>query len=235
VEVKRHRRLRRLVPDAELLRRRAAGETLRALAADYGMAHTTLGRYFARAEVVRQLREAGQGERRAAATRRVAERRAERAIRRQAKEQAALARAQDLRSRNDELAERAVEAGGGIEAVIEATGLRTRENVLRAIDPTILVHAFDNDAASAAAGPPDRARLRRLVPDPELVRRRAAGETLRRLASDYGVAHTTLGRWFDRPEVARQLHQLQGRRPTLGPAKTPAVAETVELLTGSLL
>jgi lambda repressor-like predicted transcriptional regulator len=206
VEVKRHRRLRRLVPDAELLRRRAAGETLRALAADYGMAHTTLGRYFARAEVVRQLREAGQGERRAAATRRVAERRAERAIRRQAKEQAALARAQDLRSRNDELAERAVEAGGGIEAVIEATGLRTRENVLRAIDPAILVRAFDNTAASAPV-PPDRARLRRLAPDPELVRRRAAGETLRRLARDYGVAHTTLSRWFARPEVARQLHE----------------------------
>lgn len=203
MEVKRHRRLRRLVPDAELLRRRAAGETLRALAADYGVAHTTLGRYFARAEAVRQLREAGQSERRAAATRRVAERRAERAIRRQAKEQAPL-RA-DLRSPNDELAERAVEAGGGVEAVIEATGLRTRENVLGAIDPAILVRAFDNAAASAPA-PPDRARLRRLLPDPELVRRRAAGETLRRLACDYGVAHTTLGRWFARPEVARQLH-----------------------------
>ena len=77
----------------------------------------------------------------------------------------------DLRSPNDELAERAVEAGGGIEAVIEATGLRTRENVLRAIDPAILVRAFDN--AANAPAPPDRARLRRLVPDPELVRRRA--------------------------------------------------------------
>ena len=271
MEVKRHRRLRRLVPDAELVRRRAAGETLRVLAADYGVAHTTLGRYFARPEAVRQLREADKGvraERRAAARRRAAERRAEQAIRRRAKEQAALAQARtraaaaaaatrrprrsayeawlddreerlpplraDLRSRNDVLAERAVEAGGGIEAVIEATGLRTRENALRAIDPTILVRAFDNAAASPAA-PPDQARLRRLVPDPELVRRRAAGETLRRLARDYGVAHTTLGRWFARPEVARQLHQLQGRRPTLGPAKTPAVAETVELLTGSLL
>ena len=239
--------MRRLVPDAELVRRRAAGETLRALAADYGVAHTTLGRYFARAEAARQLREAEQSvraERRAAATRRVAERRAERAIRRQAKEQAARARAQarsaaaaaaahrprrsgyaawlderdtrlpllraDLRSRNDELAERAVEAGGGVEAVIEATGLRTRENVLGAIDPAILVRAFDN-AAAGAAGPPDRARLRRLLPDPELVRRRAAGETLRRLACDYGVAHTTLGRWFDRPEVARQLNELRRR------------------------
>jgi len=249
--VKRHRRLRRLVPDAELVRRRAAGETLRALAADYGVAHTTLGRYFARPELARQLREAGQserGERRAAATRRVAERRAERAIRRRAKEQAALAHARtrhaaaaasarrpprsaypawlderdtrlpllraDLRSRNDELAERAVEAGGGIEAVIEATGLRTRENVLRAIDPAILARAFDNAAAI-----PDGARLRRLAPDPELVRRRAAGETLRRLARDYGVAHTTLGRWFARPEVARQLHELRRRLPTATPGK----------------
>jgi hypothetical protein len=253
--VKRRRRLRRLVADVELVRRRAAGETLRVLAADYGVAHTTLGRYFARAEVVRQLREAGRGERRAAATRRVLERRAERAIRRVAKEQAALARAQarsaaaaaaaapwpprsgeagwlderdrrlpllraDLPTRNDELAERAVEAGGGIEAVIEATGLRTRENVLRAIDPAILVRAFDNAAASAA-GPVDRARLRRLLPDPELVRRRAAGETLRRLASDYGVAHTTLGRWFARPAVARQLRELQRRLPTAAPGKAP--------------
>jgi hypothetical protein len=126
----------------------------------------------------------------------------------------------DLRSRNDELAERAVEAGGGIEAVIEATGLRTRENVLRALDPAILVRAFDNAAASTAA-PPDRARLRRLVPDPELVRRRAAGEPLRRLACDYGVAHTTLGRWFARPEVGRQLHELGRRLPTLAAGKAP--------------
>ena len=257
MEVKRNRRLRRLVPDAELVRRRAAGEALRVLAAEYGVAHTTLGRYFARPEVVRQLHEADKSvraERGAAARRRAAERRAEQAIRRRAKEQAALAQARtraaaaaaatrrprrsayeawlddreerlpplraDLRSRNDVLAERAVEAGGGIEAVIEATGLRTRENVLRAIEPAILVHAFENAAASAAARP-DRARLRRLVPDPELVRRRAAGEPLRRLASDYGVAHTTVGRWFARPEVARQLHQLQRRPPTLAPGKAP--------------
>jgi hypothetical protein len=46
-----------------------------------------------------------------------------------------------------------------------------------------------------------RRRLRRLVPDPELIRRRAAGEPLRGLASDYGVAHTTLGRYFVRPLI----------------------------------
>jgi hypothetical protein len=34
-----------------------------------------------------------------------------------------------------------------MEAVIEATGLRTRDNVLRLIDPTILERALQNDAA----------------------------------------------------------------------------------------
>jgi hypothetical protein len=85
--------------------------------------------------------------------------------------------------------------------------LRTRENVLRLIDPVILVQALDNDAAASALAEPARDRLRRLVPDRELVRRRAAGETLRPLAGDYGVAHTSLYRYFQRPEVARHLRQ----------------------------
>ena len=50
-------------------------------------------------------------------------------------------------------------------------------------------------------------RLRKLVPDADLIRRRAAGETLRELAFDYGVEHTTLGRYFARPEVAKELKQ----------------------------
>lgn len=239
--------MRRLVPDAELVQRRAAGETLRELAADYGVAHTTLGRYFARPEITSQLKQSGRlvrRERRAAAERRAVERRLEREVSRQAKQQVALedrlraARAlraagaaargrrrsasaawldhrdarlplsrADLHSRNDELAAQTVAAGGGVQAVIEATGLRTRENVLRLIDPVILVQALDNDAAASALAEPARDRLRRLVPDPELVRRRAAGETLRLLAVDYGVAHTTLYRYFQRPEVARQLRQ----------------------------
>jgi hypothetical protein len=239
--------LRRLVPDAELVQRRAGGETLRELAADYGVAHTTLGRFFARPEITSQLKQSGRlvrRERRAAAERRAAERRMEREVRRQAKEQLALegqlraagavraaaaaARGRrrsayaawlderdarlpltraDLHSRNDELAAQTVAGGGGVQAVIEATGLRTRENVLRLIDPVILVQALDNDAAASALAQPARDRLRRLVPDPELVRRRAAGESLRGIAADYGVAHTTLHRYFQRPEVARQLRQ----------------------------
>jgi hypothetical protein len=112
--MKHRRRLRKLVPDAELIRRRAAGEPLRELACDYDVAHTTLGRYFERPEVAKQQRQAR------------------------------------------------------------------------------------------------RRRLRKLVPDAGLIRRRAAGEPLRELAPDYDdVAHTTLGRYFKRPEVAKQLRAEQ--------------------------
>jgi len=73
------------------------------------------------------------------------------------------------------------------------------------IDPAILLRAFENDAAAAADAEPSWDRLRRLLPDPDLIRRRAAGEPLRTLARDYQVAHTTLARYFKRPDVARQL------------------------------
>jgi hypothetical protein len=69
-----------------------------------------------------------------------------------------------------------VASGGGLEAVVEATDLAE----------------------------PNRDRLRRLAPDPAMIRR-AAAENLRTLALDYGVAHTTLARYFRRPEVAAQL------------------------------
>lgn len=41
-----------------------------------------------------------------------------------------------------------------MQAVIAATDLRTRENVLGLIDPTILVHALDNDALAQAQPSP---------------------------------------------------------------------------------
>jgi hypothetical protein len=182
--VKRYRRLRRLRPDAELYRRRAAGESLRALAPDYGVAHTTLGRYFARPQAAAQVEQAGRllrAERRALAARAQRAQRAE-------------------PSRSGDLAARAVEAGGGIQAVIEATGLRTFKNLLGLSDPALLAQAFANDEARAG-GP----RLRRLRPDAELYRRRAAGV----LASDYGVAHTTLGRHFARAQVAEELKRAE--------------------------
>jgi hypothetical protein len=187
-KVKRRPRLRRLVPDPELLRRRAAGEPLRELACDYDVAHTTLGRYFERPEVAKQLREAAK---RLRAEQR-AKRRLEREVRRMAKEQAAAERKQagraraaarerssrrggvrspceawlderdarqpltrsDLHSRADETAARIVAAGGGSEAVIEATGLRTLKNVARLIDAAILKRAFDNDRLDKQRQPP---------------------------------------------------------------------------------
>jgi hypothetical protein len=48
--------LRRLKPDPVLISRRAAGEPLRQLAADYGVSHTTLSRYFRRDEAKKLLR-----------------------------------------------------------------------------------------------------------------------------------------------------------------------------------
>jgi hypothetical protein len=183
--MKRRRRLRKLVPDEELIRRRAADEPLRELASDYNVAHTTLGRFFERPDVVRQLRQARQelraGER-ALANRRSAERRLELETRRNAKEQAAAELAQaraaartieraqgrrprtgyeawlderdarvpwtraDLHSTHDQTAARVVAEGGGIQAIIEATDLRSLDNVRRSIDPAILAQAYDNDA-----------------------------------------------------------------------------------------
>jgi hypothetical protein len=185
--VKRRRRLRKLVPDAELIRRRASGEPLRELASDYGIAHTTLSRFFERPEVVKELKEAVQQLRaaeRALTARRSAERRLEQEVRRKAGEQVAAERGQarrasaalsertsrrrhartdyeawlderearapltraDLHSQHDVTAAQVVAEGGGIQAVIEATALRTLENVVNLIDPAILRQAYDNDA-----------------------------------------------------------------------------------------
>ncbi len=46
---------------------------------------------------------------------------------------------------NDKTAAQVVDGGGGLEAVVKATGLRTLENVLRLIDPAILEQARQND------------------------------------------------------------------------------------------
>ena len=198
--MKHYRRLRRLRPDPDLIRRRAAGETFRELSSAYGVSHTTLSRYFARPEVANQVEWASKlklEEDRAAEARWVARRRAQREApqqrvadwrdaveqsrdgsglrdrtvmtgaesrperggrvlsfrtdyelwldERDARPRAPLTRA-DLRSKSDDRAAKAVADGGGIQAVIEATGLRTLENVLTGIDPEILDRARENDA-----------------------------------------------------------------------------------------
>jgi hypothetical protein len=190
--VKRQRRLRKLIPDEDLIRRRAAKEPLRDLAADYNVSHTTLSRYFDRPGVASQLRLARQelraGEQ-ALVRRRSTERQLERDVRRKAKAQAATERSQaraaadishrarrgrprtayeewlderdsrvpltraDLHSGHDQTAARVVAEGGGIEAVIEATDLRSLDNVVGLIDPAILTQAYDNDAIAKVQSP----------------------------------------------------------------------------------
>ena len=197
--MKRQRRLRKLVPDDALFRRRAAGESFRSLAPDYGVAHTTLMDYFKRPEAARALRQAEnqrRAERRAEADCRVAEQRLEREVRRKAAEQAKRERKQarytkaasrefasrrrpprnsfeawldehdapvepltraELHSQNDDIAAAVVAEGGGMQDVIEATGLRTLENVTNLIDPAILKEALDNDVlrrTQASNSPP---------------------------------------------------------------------------------
>jgi uncharacterized protein (DUF433 family) len=251
--MKRRRRLRKLVPDEELLRRRAAGEPLRQLAADYDVAHTTLCRYFARPDMKKRLKvlvKELRAEQRRLAARRVGERRLERQVRRRAEEQVRrenkqerLYRAQlsewnsgrrfggdsyearlderdaprrpptyaDRHNTYDKEAEEVVAAGGGIQALLAATELPTLQAAADSIDPELLKQAFDNDALARAEPQllvlTHQPRLRRLLPDTQLLRRYAAGEPVRALADDYGVAHTTLVRFFARPEIRRQLRQ----------------------------
>ena len=111
----------------------------------------------------------------------------------------------DSYSANDRRAEEVVATGGGVGQVIEATGLRNRDNVYRNIDAQIVARALKNDARRASQALPDTGALRRLVPDARLLLRRADGEPLRELAGDYGVSHTSLLRYFQRPQVAKKL------------------------------
>jgi DNA-binding transcriptional MocR family regulator len=103
-----------------------------------------------------------------------------------------------------ELAEKVVSAGGGVDEVIEVTGLRTWQNVYRLINPQVLVRALANSRGRRPSQLPPQG-FRRLRPDAALITRRAAGATLRTLADDYGVAHTTLSRYFRRPTIAKEL------------------------------
>jgi hypothetical protein len=240
------RRLRRLVPDEVLYDRRVAGESLRAIAPDYGVAHTTLGDFLRRPEAVLGLEDA---RRRLEAERKVRQamlRSLDQDVRRRAREDeerdrqleawklpggfqpyidwlnlrdAPRGRASRRRySTNDCTAAGIVDSGGGVEQVIDATGLRSRESVLRGIDAQIMRRALMNDTRFPSNARPDYRRLRRLVPDSELIRRGATTETLRSIAADYGVSHTTILHYFKRPEVSKQLLRTQrrGDRPRRG-------------------
>jgi hypothetical protein len=234
------RRLRRLVPDEALFERRVAGESLRVLAPDYGVVHSTLSDFFRRPEGVLGLREARLRLQEMRKARQTEERRLKQEVQRRAQEDKEQDRrleawasgrprrsgiegwlderdgprglsSRDRFSASDDLAETLVEAGGGLEQVIDVTGLRTRQNALRSVDAQIMRRALANDTKFPSNARADARRLRRLVPDSELIRRGAAKETLRSIAADYGVSHTTILRYFERPEVSKQLLRTQRR------------------------
>jgi hypothetical protein len=227
------RRLRRLVPDEALFDRRVAGESLRTLARDYRVEHSTLGDFFRRPDGMLGLEEARRRWQAERQHRQAEERRLKQEVQRRACENAkhdnrlvAWARRRPrrsgyggwpdehdaprgLRSRerfsmSDDAAEAVVAARGGVEQVMAETGL-SRENALRNIDAQIMRSALANDTKFPSNARPDARGLRRLVPDSELIRRGAAKEPLRSIAADYGVSHTTILRYFKRPAVARQL------------------------------
>jgi hypothetical protein len=234
------RRLRRLVPDEALFDRRVAGESLRVLAPDYGVVHSTLSDFFRRPEAVLGLREARfrlQEERKA---RHAEERRLKQEMQKRAQEDKEHDRrleawasrrprragyegwldereaprglsSRDRFSASDDLAEAVIDAGGGLEQVIDATGL-SPENALSNIDFQLMRRALANDTKFPSNARPDARRLRRLAPDSELIRRGAAKEPLRSIAADYAVSHTTIVRYFERPAVAKQLRRAQRRR-----------------------
>lgn len=244
------RRLRRLVPDEALFDRRVAGESLRVLAPDYGVVHSTLSDFFRRPEGVLGLREARlrlQEERNA---RRETERLLKQGLQRRAQEDQERDRRlaawpppgqlrrsgeagwlderdapRGLSSRerfsiSDDIAETVVAAGGGVEQVIDATGV-SREHALRHVDAQIMRRGLRNDTKFPWNARPDDRGLRRLDPDYELVRRRVAGETLRSIAADYNVSHTTLSRYYRRPKVAKQLSSQRRRRRPVGTHSRP--------------
>ncbi len=57
----------------------------------------------------------------------------------------------DLHTTLDDIAAATVADGGGMEAVIDTTGLQTADNVLGSIDPAILELARENDDVRAGA------------------------------------------------------------------------------------
>jgi len=212
--VKRYRRLRRLQADAELVRRRAAGETLRELACDYGVAHTTLSRYFARPEVAKQLKQAGQllrAEQRAARAHWQAGQKAEREAGRLASQQVAGKRTAAGRAHPDDAP-----------LLASTVGRRPDRGSLQAAAPdeASQPEIADAQAAAAAARYVERleaayqhafAAIETLVTAIERVQQLRGQEHVWEQANTLGVAPKRPEPWHVRAALDNDLRQLQKR------------------------
>jgi len=211
--VKRYRRLRRLEADHELVRRRAAGKTLRELACDYGVAHTTLSRYFARPEVAKQLKQAGQllrAEQRAARAHWQAGQKAEREAGRLASQQVAGKRTAAGRAHPDDAPR------------LEAAPSRPDRSSLHpaAPDEASQPEIADAQAAAAAARYVERleaayqhafAAIETLVTAIERVQQLRGQEHVWEQANTLGVAPKRPEPWHVRAAFGDELRQLQKR------------------------
>ena len=213
--MKRYRRLRRLEADHELVRRRAAGETLRELACDYGVAHTTLSRYFARPKVAKQLKQAGQllrAEQRAARAHWQAGQKAEREAGRLASQQVAGKRTAAGRAHPDDAP-----------LLASTVGRRPDRGSLQAATPheeASQPEIADAQAAAAAARYVERleaayqhafAAIETLVTAIERVQQLRGQEHVWEQANTLGVAPKRPEPWHVRAAFGDELRQLQKR------------------------
>jgi hypothetical protein len=210
--VKRYRRLRRLQADADLVRRRAAGETLQELARDYGVSHTTLSRYFARPEVAKQLQQAGQllrAEQRAARASLLAGQKAEREARRLVRRQVARKRTTPDRAHPDDA------------QLASAPGRPDRGSLQAATHEASQPEIADAQAAAAAAVcyveeleaayQHAFAAIETMVTAIERVQQLRGQERVWHQAQTLGVAPKRPEPWYVRAAFNTELAQLQNR------------------------
>src|SRR6266511_2937636 len=125
----------------------------------------------------------------------------------------------DLHNTNDVIAARVVGAGGGLQAVIEATELPTL-NSISDLDPVIVTRAYDNDRRERTRPPVTvrwQRRPRRLLPEASARPAAAAAPGGRRAAK------------AARPRLRRRPHHTQPLlRPARGQQTTPPHRKTAQ-------
>jgi hypothetical protein len=126
----------------------------------------------------------------------------------------ALTRA-DMHSQLDEIAKRVVAAGGGTQAVTDATDLRTLKQVAHLIDPAVLIRAFDNDALEPPQPP------LALKPWPQPLLRPNGSQAAAPTHPPTATPAALSDRSFDLRLNAPRTHQPREKRPDTFPTPSP--------------